>query len=252
MMKRIYLLLLGALLFGTTTLIAQDVIVRKDGSTILAKVERVGDATIEYRKWDNQEGPVYTLAVAKILSINYENGTRDSFESVVDSGVPATASGGVSAPVGGSATPTKTTKQTTTTKSGWYRDEKWFMMNSELFGVRIGLEGEGYVGATSSAVCAWNLGRFFHAGFGFELYSQSNSGQFMVNIFGDVCWYVLGKKKVTPFFDYRVGLSSIGGLYLREAFGMAFGNFSLSTGVSFVGMVDEDVPSWDIAFGIHF
>lgn len=250
-MKRFYLLLLGVL-FGTTTLMAQDVIVRKDGSTVLAKVEKVGDTTIEYRKWDNPTGPVYTLAVAKILSINYENGTRDNFENIVDSSAPVTSSGGISVPAGGSSTPTKTTTQTTTTKSGWFRDEKWFMMNSELLGIRIGLEGEGFVGTTSSVLCAWNLGRFFHAGAGMELYSQSNSGQFMVNLFGNVCWYVLGKKKITPFLDYRVGLASIGGLYLRESFGMAFGNFTISTGVSFVGMVDEDVPTWDIAFGLHF
>lgn len=247
-MKRFFLLLLGLLLFGTAALTAQDVIVRKDGTTILAKVEKVGESEIEYRKWDNLEGPTYHLPTTALLSINYQNGTRDTFDTSSPQVVPATPLASATTQTGAKPKPATTT----TKKSGWYRDEKAFVMNPELFAVRIGLEGEGYVGCASSAIYAWNLGRFFHAGFGCEFYSKSNSGQFMMNIFGDFCWYMLGKKKVTPFLDYRVGLSSIGGLYLRYAAGMAFGNCVLSCGPTFVGMIDEDVPALDIAFGIHF
>ncbi len=242
-MKKFYLLLIGAL-FLATTAEAQDVIVRKDGTTVLAKVEKVGTSEIEYRKWGNIEGPIYSAAIADIISINYENGTRDTFESA-----PATE---VASATTSTSVSTTTSATTSAPKSNWYRDQKWFTMNPELFGVRMSLEGEGYLGAVSSAITAWNLGRFFHAGFGLEVYSTAYDDKFMVNVFGDVCWYVFGKKKFTPYYDLRFGLSSIGGIYFREAMGLAIGNCTLSAGIAFVGMIDDDVPAWDLAFGIHF
>lgn len=60
---------------------AQDVIVRSDGSTILAKVQKVTKNEVEYKKHSNPEGPTYTISVTEILSINYENGEKDTFSS---------------------------------------------------------------------------------------------------------------------------------------------------------------------------
>lgn len=64
---------------------AQDVIVRSDGSTILAKVQKVTKNEVEYKKHSNQEGPTYTIPVTEIISINYENGEKDTFSSSTDS-----------------------------------------------------------------------------------------------------------------------------------------------------------------------
>lgn len=58
---------------------AQDVIVKKDGSTILSKVLEVNTADIKYKKHSNPDGPIYTMDKSEILSINYENGDRDTF-----------------------------------------------------------------------------------------------------------------------------------------------------------------------------
>ncbi len=58
---------------------AQDVIVKKDGSTILSKVLEVNTLDIKYKKFSNQNGPTYTLNKSEILAINYENGEKDSF-----------------------------------------------------------------------------------------------------------------------------------------------------------------------------
>ncbi len=60
---------------------AQDVIVKKDGSTILSKVLEVNESTIRYKKYSNPSGPLYTIDKATILSINYENGEKESFEN---------------------------------------------------------------------------------------------------------------------------------------------------------------------------
>ena len=60
---------------------AQDVIVKKDGSTILSKVLEVNTADIKYKKFSNPNGPTYSIGKAEILSINYENGEKDDFSS---------------------------------------------------------------------------------------------------------------------------------------------------------------------------
>ena len=60
---------------------AQDVIVKKDGSTILSKVLKVGETEVEYKKFKNQQGPTYTISVSNIQSINSESGDIDTFSS---------------------------------------------------------------------------------------------------------------------------------------------------------------------------
>ena len=60
---------------------AQDVIVKKDGSTILSKVLEINTADVKYKKFSNQNGPTYTINKSDILAINYENGDKDTFEN---------------------------------------------------------------------------------------------------------------------------------------------------------------------------
>lgn len=61
---------------------AQDLIVKKDGSVIQAKVTKIGTSEVEYKKWSNQNGPQYSIAVADILAINYQNGEKETFDNV--------------------------------------------------------------------------------------------------------------------------------------------------------------------------
>lgn len=60
---------------------AQDIIVKKDGSTVLSKVIEIGSTEVKYKKWSNQDGPLYTIAVSELLSINYENGEKETFDA---------------------------------------------------------------------------------------------------------------------------------------------------------------------------
>ena len=69
------------LLMIATIASAQDVIVKKDGSTILSKIIKVGETEVEYKKFKNQQGPTYTISTSNIQAINYENGDKDTFES---------------------------------------------------------------------------------------------------------------------------------------------------------------------------
>ncbi len=59
---------------------AQDIIITKDAQKISAKISEVGEVEVKYKKFDNLEGPVYTMKKADISSIVYENGTVDVFK----------------------------------------------------------------------------------------------------------------------------------------------------------------------------
>ena len=74
--------LLTTLLFlAVTCSFAQDVIVKKDGSTILSKVMEITPSEIKYKSYKNPDGPLYTMLISDVMVINYANGERESFES---------------------------------------------------------------------------------------------------------------------------------------------------------------------------
>lgn len=74
---------ISILLFLCVSLVgmAQDVIVKKDGNTILAKVLEVTSTEVKYKKHTNLEGPTYTISKTEIQSINYENGEKEVFDA---------------------------------------------------------------------------------------------------------------------------------------------------------------------------
>ena len=80
-MKR--LLLFVVLFCVSWSVMAQDVIVKKDGSTILSKVMEINDAEIKYKKWSNQDGPVYSIKRVEVSSINYQNGEVEKYADEV-------------------------------------------------------------------------------------------------------------------------------------------------------------------------
>jgi len=77
-MKKITIIL-TVLIAMTITAYAQDVITKKDGTDIQAKVLEVTTTEVKYQKFDNQTGPTYVLLKTELLMIRYENGTKDIF-----------------------------------------------------------------------------------------------------------------------------------------------------------------------------
>ena len=77
-MKRNFLLIC-LLALTQTFAFAQDVIVKKDNTTILSKVLEITADCVKYQKWDNLEGPTYVINKSEILAINYQNGTKEDF-----------------------------------------------------------------------------------------------------------------------------------------------------------------------------
>lgn len=96
-MKKILLI---SFLFMSLNLFSQDVIVKRDGSTIISKVLEVTQTEVKYKKLSNLEGPLYTIDKANIMAINYENGEKDVFDIIEaqKSDKPQTAKGGIAEP----------------------------------------------------------------------------------------------------------------------------------------------------------
>lgn len=61
------------------TVFCQDIINLKDGNEIYSKVEKISEDVVEYRKFSNLEGPLYTKKKDQILNIKFENGVIERF-----------------------------------------------------------------------------------------------------------------------------------------------------------------------------
>ena len=72
-LKVLFALLLLACAAGAS---AQDVIVKKDGSTVVCRIVEVSASEIVYKKWTDLNGSNYVMNRADASAINYENGTR--------------------------------------------------------------------------------------------------------------------------------------------------------------------------------
>lgn len=74
-------MLMGLLLLSMGLILnAQDVIVKRDGSDIKAKVEEISATDIKYRQWEHLSGPLYTVPKAEVLRIYYADGHSDVFK----------------------------------------------------------------------------------------------------------------------------------------------------------------------------
>jgi hypothetical protein len=73
-MKKSILSIFLLVLVFTFNSFSQDIIYKADGSKEEAKITLVGEREIQYKKFNNPEGPVYSLSKSEILMITYENG----------------------------------------------------------------------------------------------------------------------------------------------------------------------------------
>lgn len=74
--------ILSIFLLASINVAAQDVVVKKDGSTILAKVLEVNQDNIKYKKFSNPNGPTYAIGLSDVMAVNYENGDKDNFNNI--------------------------------------------------------------------------------------------------------------------------------------------------------------------------
>lgn len=74
-LRRGILMILAALC--VSALSAQDRIILKNGNTLEAKVQEIQVSEIKYKRFDNLNGPVYSLLKSDVFLIMYENGTKE-------------------------------------------------------------------------------------------------------------------------------------------------------------------------------
>ena len=66
-------------LLCSLNMLAQDMIYLNSSDSILAKVLTIKDNEISYHKWNNLEGPIYSISTNEVAAIRYANGTYDFF-----------------------------------------------------------------------------------------------------------------------------------------------------------------------------
>lgn len=77
-MKKLFFSLLS-LLFTTTLCFSQDVLTKKSGEDIKAKVLEVTSTEVKYKKFDNPNGPIFSVNKSDLIMVRYENGSKDMF-----------------------------------------------------------------------------------------------------------------------------------------------------------------------------
>jgi hypothetical protein len=80
-MKKIILSLFILLFAFALGSFSQDIIYKTDGSKEEAKIILVGEKEIQFKKFNNLEGPIYTLSKKDIVLVTYQNG---EYETIVN------------------------------------------------------------------------------------------------------------------------------------------------------------------------
>ena len=73
------IVILFAILLGGLSSSAQDLLYLKDWSVVKVKVMTIGEDEIEYKRYENQEGPTYTIRIKDVCRIEFENGTVENY-----------------------------------------------------------------------------------------------------------------------------------------------------------------------------
>lgn len=79
----------------SASVFAQDVIVKKDGSTIVCRVVELTSSEIVYKKWSDLNGPNYVMNRSDASAINYQNGKKVNLSEVTNLYQPHNQNDGV-------------------------------------------------------------------------------------------------------------------------------------------------------------
>ena len=79
-MNKLKMLLGFAFLILALQTNAQDRIYKKNGEIIEARVSGITPDVITFKRFENLEGPEYSIPKSDVLKIKYANGTSDIFE----------------------------------------------------------------------------------------------------------------------------------------------------------------------------
>lgn len=88
-------LLVFLFLLCSASVFAQDVIVKKDGSTIVCRVVELTSSEIVYKKWSDLNGSNYVMNRADASAINYQDGKKVNLSEVTNLYQPHNQNDGV-------------------------------------------------------------------------------------------------------------------------------------------------------------
>ena len=77
-MRKILTMLVVVIGVGVTAN-AQDIILKKDGSEIKAKVIEITEQSVKYKEYQYQSGATRNVLISDVFMITYENGTKEVF-----------------------------------------------------------------------------------------------------------------------------------------------------------------------------
>ena len=80
-------------LFGFNAM-AQDIILKQDGTEIKAKVIEITDSQIKYKDFDYQDGTTVVIEKQDVRFIKYENGTQEVINAITEN-EPSVPTGGL-------------------------------------------------------------------------------------------------------------------------------------------------------------
>ncbi|MDR0811661.1 MAG: hypothetical protein LBN23_05255 [Paludibacter sp.] len=78
-MKKVLFFVAMFIMISAASVYSQDIITLKNGNEIQALVQEIGTEDVKYKKFDNPQGPNYTLKKSEIFIIRYANGDKDVF-----------------------------------------------------------------------------------------------------------------------------------------------------------------------------
>ncbi len=70
------------MIFISSSLFSQDIILKKDGTKIEAEVLEITEKIIKYKKFNQEEGPLRSIGISEVISIIYESGEKEVFNDV--------------------------------------------------------------------------------------------------------------------------------------------------------------------------
>ncbi len=68
----------------TLSATAQDVIIKKDGNTIVCRVVELTKSEVTYKRWTDLQGSNYVMNLKDVSAIHYENGEKKTFNTVTE------------------------------------------------------------------------------------------------------------------------------------------------------------------------
>ncbi|HIP34089.1 MAG TPA: hypothetical protein EYG89_05135 [Bacteroidia bacterium] len=90
-MKNVILIIIT---LTSNLLFSQDIIELNNGDDIQVKVTEISNKDVKYKKFNNIEGPTYTISKSKILMIRYENGEKEIISKTTNDNTDLSISAG--------------------------------------------------------------------------------------------------------------------------------------------------------------